>query len=129
MRQPSGGVTRAGSAARGYNARWRKYRLGWLRKHPCCGDRLDERSVEHSLCARSGRAVLATDVDHIKPHHGDTKLFWSPDNHQSLCGICHDSFKSRIERTGEFGWDETGRPLDPRHPWNEGEGGSKSLDP
>lgn len=61
----------------------------------------------------------ATDVDHIEQHGGDQGLFWDPENHQSLCGNCHDSFKSQIERSGFVpGCDEHGIPLDPNHPWN-----------
>lgn len=33
--------------------------------------------------------VKATDVDHIKPHRGNWKLFVDPANHQSLCHACH----------------------------------------
>lgn len=82
---------------RGYNYRWQKYRKGWLRQHPLCGDRLAGSSAEHSRCVRDGRATAATDVDHIVPHRGDQALFWNPENHQSLCGLCHDSFKPQFE--------------------------------
>lgn len=69
---------------------WLDYREGWMRAHPVCGDRLNGRSKEHSECARAGRVVAATDLDHIVAHRGDDDgLFWDPNNHQSLCKRCH----------------------------------------
>ena len=61
------------SAQRGYDRRWRKYRLHFLRQNP--------------LCAKCGAA--ATVVDHVIPHRGSKKLFWDYDNHQALCVHCH----------------------------------------
>ena len=43
----------------------------------------------------------ATVVDHIKPHHGDQRLFWDVGNWQSLCKAHHDS-KTATE-DGGFG--------------------------
>ena len=40
---------------------------------------------------------LATVVDHIKPHRGDTELFWDESNWQSLCKQCHDRKTARGE--------------------------------
>jgi 5-methylcytosine-specific restriction enzyme A len=90
---------RGSSNKRGYTGRWQHYRALWLRKHPLCGDRLNARSGEHSRCRSEGRAVAATDVDHIVPHRGDQGRFWDPTNHQSLCRTCH-SVKSHGERQG-----------------------------
>jgi 5-methylcytosine-specific restriction enzyme A len=99
---------RRSSAARGYDARWRAYRLSYLDDHPFC-----------SLCAAVGRLTAATVVDHKKPHCGDAKLFWDPNNHQALCKPCHDAVKQSEDRTGVLrGCDESGRPIDPSHPWN-----------
>lgn len=86
------------STERGYGYRWQQYRLGWLREHPLCGDRLNERSPEHSACVRDGRITPAGVVDHRVPHRGDERLFWDPTNHQSLCTTCHDSIKAKAER-------------------------------
>ena len=49
-------------------------------------------------CERQGRTVAATVVDHITPHRGNTFLFWSVNDWQSLCALCHNSWKARIER-------------------------------
>jgi 5-methylcytosine-specific restriction protein A len=77
-------------------------------------------SAEHSVCVRLGIVRPATDVDHIKPHRGDQALFWGPENHQSLCGTCHDSVKQTFEKTGRItGSDAKGEPLDALHPWNK----------
>jgi len=42
-------------------------------------------------CARQGRRVRATDVDHIEPHNGDWERFTDPSNLQSLCHSCHSA--------------------------------------
>ena len=57
----------------------------YLAAHPLC-----------EKCLKEGRYTKATVVDHIKPHRGDPKLFWDPDNWQTLCKRCHD------KKTGEF---------------------------
>ena len=40
-------------------------------------------------CAKAGRRVRATDVDHIRDHRGDWALFTDRSNLQSLCHSCH----------------------------------------
>lgn len=76
---------RLSSYQRGYDNRWRKYRLWFLEYHPLC-----------SLCGDP-----ATVVDHIIPHKGDKKLFWDANNHQALCKACHDAKTARED--GGFG--------------------------
>lgn len=71
-------VTRP-AAKRGYGSRWQRARKKYLEAHPLC--------VE---CARQGRYVKATVVDHIVPHRGDQKLFWDQSNWQSLCSYHHN---------------------------------------
>ena len=44
--------------------------------------------------------MSASVVDHIKPHKGDEGLFWDTKNLQSLCSICHQSTKQKIEKRG-----------------------------
>jgi hypothetical protein len=41
--------------------------------------------------------VLATVVDHIKPHHGDKALFWDKTNWAGLCVDHHSGDKQSIE--------------------------------
>jgi 5-methylcytosine-specific restriction protein A len=71
-------VTRP-AAKRGYNRRWQKSRKSYLEAHPLCVQ-----------CAKQGKYVRATVVDHIIPHRGDQKLFWDQNNWQALCKSCHD---------------------------------------
>ena len=71
-------VTRP-AAKRGYNRRWQKARKSYLEAHPLCVQ-----------CAKQGKYVRATVVDHIIPHRGDQKLFWNQNNWQPLCKSCHD---------------------------------------
>lgn len=79
---------RESSTARGYGYKWQQARAGWLQKSPLC-----------VRCEARGRVVVATDVDHIKPHRGDMALFWDRSNWQSLCASCH-SVKTSSEDGG-----------------------------
>lgn len=97
------------TARRWYDTpRWRKARKAFLARNPLC-----------VLCARMGRDVPATVVDHIKPHKGDYDRFWNQDNWQALCASCHSGVKRMEELHGysqACGVD--GLPVDRRHPWN-----------
>lgn len=127
------------SAAKGYGYRWQQARADHLRRNPLC-----------VFCRDKGRAVAASVVDHIKaPRLGDAKLsgdaeriaeawrlFWDRTNWQSLCKLCHDSTKQRMEKGGRLGCSDSGLPLDPRHHWNRpaqaakpGVGGVKNFSP
>lgn len=38
-------------------------------------------------------------VDHVRPHRGDERLFWSKTNLQTLCkSPCHDQHKQALEQ-------------------------------
>jgi 5-methylcytosine-specific restriction enzyme A len=90
------------------NVRWRKESKAFLSHDPLCRD-----------CAKRGRDVPATIVDHIIPHHGDYVLFWDQGNWQGLCATCHSSGKQRFEKSGRvMGCDLDGLPLDINHPWS-----------
>src|SRR5580698_2605496 len=92
-----------------YNTpRWRKLRAEHVHAHPTC-----------AMCMEQGFDTTATIVDHRRPHRGDTRLVFDPDNLQSLCNPHHDSTKQWTENRGvEPGCDADGNPLDARHPWN-----------
>jgi 5-methylcytosine-specific restriction protein A len=62
-----------------YNYQWKKVRAVFLKENPLC-----------LSCMKKGSITPATIVDHIKPHKGDTDLFWDQDNYQPLCKPCHD---------------------------------------
>lgn len=58
-------------------------------------------------------------VHHKKDHKGDQRLFYDPDNLMAICKECHDRDAQRTTHTGFIaGHDDTGRPIDPNHPWN-----------
>jgi 5-methylcytosine-specific restriction protein A len=59
-------------------AAWKSLRSEQLLAEPWCRE-----------CARQGRRVRATDVDHIRDHKGDWGLFTDRSNLQSLCHSCH----------------------------------------
>lgn len=79
------------ASERGYDRQWQKARKSYLTRHPLC--------VE---CLKQGKYVMATDVDHIKPHRGDKELFWDPDNLQSLCHSCHSKKTNAEDRYPEY---------------------------
>jgi 5-methylcytosine-specific restriction protein A len=70
------------SSQRGYTGAWDKAKAGFLAKHPFC-----------RFCG-----AASDTVDHIRPHRGDTDVFWDRSNWQALCGPCHNSTKQRQER-------------------------------
>lgn len=76
---------RGTAAQRGYDSRWRKARLHFLRRHTLC-----------VMCEKEGKIKAATVVDHIVVHRGDKKLFWDKRNLQALCVSCH-SRKTMME--------------------------------
>jgi 5-methylcytosine-specific restriction protein A len=79
-----GNYLRDSAAVRGYDRRWQAARARYLRVHPLCME-----------CGYNGRVVVATIVDHIKPHRGDKRLFWDEGNWQPMCKSCHN------RKTGE----------------------------
>jgi 5-methylcytosine-specific restriction protein A len=82
---------RGTAAERGYDSKWRKARLGYLKKHPLC--------VE---CERNGVVRAATEIDHIRAHRGDKELFWdSKNNWMALCKGHHS--QKTIREDGGFG--------------------------
>lgn len=78
-----------------YNRSWWKRASKQYRKeNPRC-----------EVCLENGKATLATQVDHIRPHDGNDDLFADVDNWQSICDECH-GIKTRSEGrqpTGEGG--------------------------
>ena len=81
---------RESATARGYDARWRRERLRFLRHNPLC-----------VTCRSGGRLTPANVVDHIVPHRGNEELFWDQSNWQALCKPCHD--KKTATEDGGFG--------------------------
>jgi 5-methylcytosine-specific restriction enzyme A len=102
---------RPSARKRGYTVRWEKAARRFLNKH--------------LTCARFGIDPkcrgLAAEVDHIRAHNGDLRLFWARSNWQGLCKPCH-SRKTLAERRAkpvQNRWDLDGMPLDPAHHWNK----------
>lgn len=72
---------RSGPSA--YDYRWQRFRFLFIAANP--------------VCVACGH--LATDVDHITPHRGQSDpLFWDVSNLQSLCKACH-ARKTRRENS------------------------------
>lgn len=65
--------------------KWRKdLRPAQLLREPFCRE-----------CAKRGRRVRATDVDHITDHKGDWAAFCDRSNLESLCHSCHSRKTAR----------------------------------
>ena len=77
---------RESAAKRGYDRKWRKFRIQYLAENPFC----------------AGCGEMATVVDHIHPkptqERGEDVMF-DLENLQPLCKRCHD-IKTRSERGG-----------------------------
>jgi 5-methylcytosine-specific restriction enzyme A len=72
--------------ARGYDSKWKRESKAFLAQ------------PQNHLCA-CGCGRVANMVDHIIPHRGDMKLFWSRSNWQPMAmSPCHTSRKQSIER-------------------------------
>jgi 5-methylcytosine-specific restriction protein A len=84
---------RSSACKRGYGRQWRNKtrgkdgKSGWVALHPLC-----------ICCKARGRVAPTEVVDHITPHNRDRELFNDTENWQPLCGICHDTYKRRIEQ-------------------------------
>lgn len=81
QRKAKADAARPSARDRGYGSKWQKAREAFLKDHP--------------FCVRCGKPSCV--VDHITPHRGDTKLFWSRTNWQALCRSCHSRWKQRQE--------------------------------
>jgi 5-methylcytosine-specific restriction enzyme A len=68
--------------------RW-YYRVQWV--HPVWGLRAQVLADNPwcVTCQQRGILEVATDIDHITPHHGDWERFWDRGNLQGLCRGCH----------------------------------------
>lgn len=89
--------------------RWQQLRKAQLAKHPFC-------QCPH----HEGQRIPGNIVDHIKPHKGDTRLFYDPNNLQTMSKRCHDSGKQSEEKGGRGfnqGCDEWGNPLNKLEHW------------
>lgn len=78
-------AARPSARQRGYDGKWAKERLAYLRDHP--------------TCARCGSP--ATVVNHKQPHRGDRKLFWSRSNWEAVCKPCHDGVIQSEEKRND----------------------------
>ena len=89
--------------------RWQRLRRRVLSEQPLCAMR-----EKRERCR-----LVATEVDHIKPHRGDRRLFFDRANLQPMCRSCHAQKTAREVLGKGPGADEHGMPLDPDHHWNE----------
>lgn len=88
---------------------WKDLRAWQLRIYPLC-----------RRCTKYQRRTAATIVNHVKPHKGDTALFFNPLNLESSCKPCHDGATQSFERTGiERGCDASGTPNEASSHWHE----------
>lgn len=88
----AGKEQRPSSCRRGYGYRWQQTSAAYLQAHPIAVDWFG---------THNGVIYAAEVVDHIRPHKGDIKLFWDPDNWQGLTKVDHNR-KTALE-DGGFG--------------------------
>jgi 5-methylcytosine-specific restriction protein A len=58
---------------------------------------------DNFTCRMCGRVGPSSEMvaDHRQPHKGDMRLFWDPENCQTLCASpCHNSVKQSQEKGG-----------------------------
>jgi len=84
------------SAARGYDERWKRFRLAWLAELFAAGN------VYCSWCGKlldgDSRSIH---VDHKRPHNGDETLMYDPNNLAAMHAACHS--RKTIAQDGGFG--------------------------
>ena len=73
--------------------RWQKLRLRQLGAEPLC---------RFCLSEDPPRVTEATVADHVTPHRGNERMFWSGEL-QSLCAPCHNQRKQSMEKGGQGG--------------------------
>jgi 5-methylcytosine-specific restriction protein A len=79
---------RRSAHARGYTKRWARASKHFLLLYPLCGMRPNHQLPVLSQCFLEKRDTPSTQTDHVIPHRGDERLFWSIDNWQALCATC-----------------------------------------
>lgn len=77
---------RLSAQSRGYDARWKEAARRFRAEHRFCLG-----------CLAIGERVLASVVDHIRPHRGNQDLFWDVGNWQPCCEWHHNAVKKRLE--------------------------------
>lgn len=84
---------RGSGTARGYTAKWARFRKRYLGLHPVCECGPD--------CCPDGCLTLATDVDHIDGSGRDGPRAYDETNLQALAHACHSRKTARQD--GAFG--------------------------
>lgn len=77
---------RPSAAARGYDHKWREFRLSYLAKNPLCLD-----------CQARGLTVEATEVDHVRTLRSGADVY-DAGNLRALCKPCHSRKTGRFDR-------------------------------
>jgi 5-methylcytosine-specific restriction endonuclease McrA len=107
-----------------YNtAQWKKLRRVKLSTTPLC-----------EPCERRGKLVSGHHVDHIVAIASGGDAFPTLDGLMSMCASCHSIKTSAVDRAGGKGirfkgTDINGLPVDPAHPFLDGDTPSKDEEP
>lgn len=78
--------TRESACKRGYDRRWRRFRIVYLQQHPLCVDHLAQ-----------GLVAAATEPHHIIRLSLRPDLKYDENNLMALCGDCHKVRTARGE--------------------------------
>ena len=76
---------------KGYDTNWEKYRRRFLHHNTKC-----------YACGASSQDGAKLHIDHVKPHRGESKLFWAEENLIPLCHSCHSIVTSRFDRRDDL---------------------------
>jgi 5-methylcytosine-specific restriction protein A len=71
---------RGSAASRGYDAAWRRFRIGFLKANPLCAD-----------CLRAGILTPATEVHHVRKLRGHPEFRLFASHVEALCKRCHST--------------------------------------
>ena len=77
---------RVSSFERGYNARWKKFRIAYLKQHPLCVD-----------CLKQGIYTPSREPHHIQKLRDRPELKYEESNLIALCHDCHSKRTARGE--------------------------------
>jgi len=73
-------------------ARWRQLRIRIFER--------DGYTCQRPECGRVEGNTSKLVADHREPHRGDEARFWDENGIWTLCKLCHDGWKQRLEQGG-----------------------------
>ena len=79
---------RGNASSRGYDSRWNRFRIQYLKRHPLCVDCMNAQQAQY---------IPAKEIHHIKKLKECPELKYSESNLMALCHTCHSKRTARGE--------------------------------